>query len=473
MRFPLSLAALALFAAAPALAQEPVVLAPGHPDLTTDGLTLETETVAVRVTDPRPTVYGSVLTDVTRDGDTVTLATDADVAQAGLRYQDSITLRWPSLEPVSRERTQGNVTGQTMYDGTRVTGTWASGDWAPLPFDIELPRPVFQPEALPLVARALPLRAGYEAVAPTFTAERRLRDYTLTVVGEEEFERADGTTAMAWAIEESSEGRGSRSRRYFVDGATRELLGFTSAVGRGDGQIITEPVSDEMLAELQADTPGVEVRPGLDRLETGALTSYSQDFAIRVVEPVQQEAGTHSRTLTVDEAAGTVTLESELVISMAGQRTSETLVAAYPSLAPISSEIDANGTLIELSYTDGALSGTRTAGEGDPEPIDLMIEEPVYDASWLFELARLVPFEDGYRGTLHVAAGGELTEIGMAVVDQEEIGGQQAWIVEATTESGGSTEFAVADGTRDLLRVRLRPQPGVVVDIVPAEGDGM
>ena len=478
-----SLAALALVAAAPALAQtpagdgatDPVVLAPGHPDLTTDGLALETETVAVRVTDPRPTVYGTLTTEAERSGDAVTLTTDADVSEAGLRYSSTVTFAWPSLAPVSRDFSQGNVTAHTDYDGQAVTGTWARGEWAPLPFDIALPRPVFQPEVLPILARALPLEAGYTAVVPTFTAERRLRDYTLSVVGEEEVTLADGSAVTAWAVEETSEGRGSRTRRYFVDGATRALVAFTTTAGR-DATIISEPVTDEMLASLEADAalPTVELRPGLERLQTDALQSYSQDYVIRVVEPVQQDAGTQSRTVTVDRAAGTVRAESQVEIAMAGQRTSETVEAAFPSLAPISSRVDANGTVIDLAFSDNAVSGTRTEAGGDPEPVDLMLEEPAYDASWLFEIVRLLPFEEDYRATLHTTAAGELADLTLAVLDQEEVDGQTAWIVEARPEEGPATEFAVADGTRELLRVRLRPQAGVVVDIVPvADEAGM
>ena len=117
------------------------------------------------------------------------------------------------------------------------------------------------------------------------------------------------------------------------------------------------------------------------------------------------------------------------------------------------------------------MTGSRTPADGEAETIDLPVEAPVYDGGWLFEIVRLLPFADGYRAVFHTVSPTEgPTEVMLAVVDQEEIDGQTAWIVEATPEGGAPTEFAVADGTRELVRVRLLPQPGVVVDFVPTDG---
>ena len=54
------------------------------------------------------------------------------------------TMMWPSMQPVMRE-----VEGDSdimRYDGATVTGTWSSGDWDPLPFDITLDAAPFAPE---------------------------------------------------------------------------------------------------------------------------------------------------------------------------------------------------------------------------------------------------------------------------------------------------------------------------------------
>ena len=464
-------AALALVAA-PVLAQDAVTLRPGHPDLMTSGLSLETETIGVRVTTPRVRELGSITTTVSRDGDTVTLVSNADVREAGLRYEATSTFGWPSLTPVSRTYAAGSVRGTTAYDGTHVTGSWGRGDWDPIPFDITLRTPAFQPEVLPLVARALPFREGYVATLPTFSSENRVSDYTLTVVGQEDYTRGDGSTASTWVVEQTGGGsalRASPDRRHYVDAETRALVA-TTFTASGTTEIVSEPVTEEAIAALDAETAAIALRPGLDRLEMDALTTYSQDYVIRVVQPVQQEAGTQSVAVTVDREAGTATLETSLEVAIAGQRTTETLVAAYPSLAPISNTTNANGTAVELTYSDAGVAGTITPADGEADAVDVPLEDAVFDAGWLLQVVRLLPFEEGYRATFHTVSPSEgPLDIALSVVDQEEIDGQTAWIVEAAPPEGAPTEFAVADGTRELLRMVLRPQAGVEVHIVPAE----
>ncbi|WP_412068841.1 hypothetical protein [Rubrivirga sp. IMCC43871] len=468
MRAFLALMALAVVAA-PAFAQ--VTLRPGHPDLLTAGLSLDTETVRVRVTEPRPADLGLVATTVERDGDTVTMSTNADVPRAGQVYDVTVSMAWPTLAPILRERSTNGDAGTTRYDGARVTGTYGRGEWDPLPFDITLPAEVFFPEALPVIARALPFAEGYVATVPTFTAERRVRDYTLTVTGQQDFQRADGSTVTAWVVEETSQGRGSSARKYFVEDGTRILVASTTTA-TGDTEIVTEPVTEAMLAAMDAETPAIELRPGLDRLDLSGLTDYEGDYVVKIVQPIQQDAGTATRRMVVDEAAGTVTLTTTTEIAMAGQRTSETAVAAYPSLAPISVMSDNNGSVTDLAYTANAVSGTKTEGGGDPDPVDMMFEMPAYAGSWVFEIVRLVPFEEGWRGTLHTISsedGPEETTV--TVVGRDDVGGVSAWIVEAQPSEGGPIEFAIHPDTREMLRTRLQPQVGVVVDIVPAAAE--
>ncbi|WP_412061863.1 hypothetical protein [Rubrivirga sp. IMCC45206] len=468
MRAFLALMALAVVAA-PAFAQ--VTLRPGHPDLLTAGLSLDTETVRVRVTEPRPTDLGLVATTVERDGDTITMRTNADVPRAGQVYDVTVSMAWPTLAPIMRERSTSGSTGMTRYDGTTVTGTYGRGDWEPLPFDITLPAEVFFPEALPVIARALPFAEGYTATVPTFTSERRIRDYTLTVTGQQDFERADGSTVTAWVVEETSQGRGSSARKYFVEDGTRILVASTTTA-QGNTEVITEPVTEEMLAAMNAETPAVELRPGLDRLDLSGLTDYQGDYVVKIVQPIQQDAGTATRRLVVDEAAGTVTLTTTTVIAMAGQRTSETAVAAYPSLAPISVRSDNNGSITDLTYTADAVSGTKTEGEADPEPVEMAFEMPAYAGTWVFEIVRLVPFEEGWRGAVHTISSEDgPRETVVTVIGREDVDGVSAWIVEAQAPEGGPVEFAVHPDTREMLRTRLQPQAGVIVDIVPADAE--
>ncbi|WP_420456558.1 hypothetical protein [Rubrivirga sp.] len=468
MRF-LLLAALVLVAA-PVLAQDAVVLRPGHPDLMTAGLTVDTETVGIRVVEPRAQDLGTVVSTVSREGDVVTVVTEADAPQAGMDYESTVTMTWPTLAPRTRMRTAGTSTGTTTYDGARVTGRYGRGDWDPLPFDITLPGPVFAPEAVPLVARALPFRAGYRATVPTFTADTRLRDISLTVVGEEPFTRADGTVAQAWVVEESSTARGSSARRHFVDAQTRALIATTSTA-RGGTEIVSEPVTEASLAALaaQAATPAVALRPGLDRLAVDALADYDRAWTVKLVEPQQQDIGTLTRSVVIDRAAGTLTVESETVIAIAGQQTTERSVMAYPSLAPISTRIEAGDTVVDLAYDGLTVTGTRTSG-GETTDVDFTFDEPVFDPSFAAEAVRLVTLEAGYRGAYHTVnpSEGPMT-IEFAVGEPEEVDGRTAWPVDVVAEGAPDQTFSVDAETREVLRIRLRPQLGVVVDIVPAE----
>ena len=461
-RLGLALAALVLTASA-ASAQD-VTLRPGHPDLMTTGLTLESHVEAVRVAGPSPQDIGVVRHQVTRDGDRVTLVTRSAVPMMGGDSEITSEFAWPSLRPVRSERSPKST---VRYDGTRVTGVYGRGDWEPLPYDITLQDEPFQPEILPILARALPFRAGYTARVPTFAAGTRLRDVQLTVVGPEDFRRADGATAATWVVEETSEGRGSRARRYYVDAGSRDLVAMSFSPQEGT-DVVTEPTTEEALAQVSADRAvGDRLRPGAEALATDALQSGSQSYVVKVVQPVQQDVGTQTRTLTVDRDAGTVTLVSEVDIAVAGQKSTETVVAAYPSLRPVSSRTDANGEIIDLAYTD---TGVVRTGGSDDENYDLTFDEPVFDSSFLFDVVRLLPFADGYQASFETFSKEGPTALALTVTGQEEVEGRTAWMVTAQPTEGSPTVFAVDAETRDLLRIEIQPQLGVVVHFVPTEG---
>ncbi|PAP78495.1 hypothetical protein [Rubrivirga marina] len=463
----LTLAALAFFAA-PLFAQEPVTLRPGHPDLMTADLTLGDETVSVAATGARRRDLGTLTTTVQKNDDTVTLSTDADIPQAGQVYDVSSTFAWPSLRPISRERTSRGSSGTTTYDGATVTGSFASGDdFAALPFDITLRQEPFQPEVLPLIVRSLPFAEGYTAVVPTFTSESRVRDYTLSVTGMEEVTPTGGQPVMAWAVEQTGSGtRPPRPQTYYVDPATRTIV-QTTTQATGDALIVSEPVTEESLAALEAEaaTPAVELRPGLDRLETDVLMSRSQDFVIRVVEPVQQEAGTLTWSAEVDQAAGTITGRLVQDISIAGQRIEQTTVAAYPSLAPVSGSTTANTNTVEVTYGDGAAT-VVVNGETEEVPFDA----PVFDGALLFEIVRALPYEEGYRGEIHMLAPGQgVVAVPISVGAPTEIDGQTAWPVETGGGPGTAFVFYVAPETREFVRIEQEPQPGVLIHVEPVE----
>ena len=472
----LFLAALAV----PALAQAPqdadVVLAPGHPDLMTDAVTLANDVTSTRITAPTMRELGTLTTTFGEGSDGSVAAIYAvESAQDEGGFETMVAFDWPSLAPISRERRTESLVSVTAYDGASVSGEWGQGDWDPIAYDIDLPRAVFAPETVPLVARALPFRAGYNATVPTFSAEDRLRDYTLTVIGEEPFTRLDGTEMTAWIVERTSSARGDTPRRYAIDGATRELIA-TVRQAQGDAQIISEPVTAESLAALEADAavPMIDLRPGLDRLDTSALAAYSQDWIVKLVQPQQQDIGTSTRSVTIDEAAGTLTYVATTNIAMAGQETTERSVSTYPGLAPVSTSIDAGAVVVELAYEgcDGAgdcrVTGTRTVN-GETTDVDFALDASIFEPSFASEAVRFVPLEEGFRGAFHTVDPSEgAVAVQYIVRGREEVEGVQAWVVDVVVGEQPPQAFAIDAETREIRRIRLEPQSGVVIDIVPA-----
>ena len=171
----------------------------------------------------------------------------------------------------------------------------------------------------------------------------------------------------------------------------------------------------------------------------------------------------------VDRDAGTATINAETVIAMAGQRTVEQSVVAYPSLSPISMRVEAGETVLDLAFDGLSVTGTRTA-DGETTDIEQTLEEAVYDPSFAAEAVRLIPLEAGFRGAFQTVDPREgATSIDMVVGEQEEVNGRTAWLVDVVAGGGGVQTFAIDAETREVLRIRIRPQLGVVVDFVPAE----
>ena len=469
MRFS-PLARLGLLSAAllATAAQAQTVLSPGHPDLMVSELSLDSHVMAARIAGPPAEAAGTIRHNVSQTGDTVTLVTISDAQRIGRSGEVTTTFMWPSMQPVMRQPA-GSDKVMTRYDGTTVTGTWGQGDWDPIAFDITLDNAAFAPEMLPFVARALPFRAGYTATVPTFTASSRLRDVMMTVEGQESFTTADGSTVSVWAVEEVTPGRTTRTQRYLIDADTRDLVAITMSMQGTD--IVIEQTTQEAIDAMAAERAMMaSLRPGDDALAVDALESYSQTYTVKLVQPQQQDIGTQTRTVTVDRDEGTVTIEGTTEIAIAGQRSTETLVMAYPSLQPLRSRTEANDVVTNLTYNDDGVIRRRTPTDDESPDYERALEEPVFDPSSLFEIARLVPFEEGYQASFETFNAEGMMSIPVTVTGQDEIDGTAVWMVRAAPEGAPPTDFAVDAETRELVRITLSPQPGVVIHFVPTDG---
>ena len=224
MRLALLLAA-AL--AAPALAQDPVTLVPGHPDLTMPDGPPVTGVTDVHMIEPETQTLGLIWNEAHLDGDVLTLVSRTEIEMDFPARFDSTRLRWPSLTPLSDDARQGVVVGSATFSEGRVEGTYDGGQGA-LPFDFDLDAAVFSSSALPLLALAIPHEVGYSAVVPTFSAHNRFGNATLTVTGDEEVE-IDEQTIRAVVVEQTGgDGlAGLFTQRHYIDPEARQLL-YTS-----------------------------------------------------------------------------------------------------------------------------------------------------------------------------------------------------------------------------------------------------
>ena len=185
----------------------------------------------------------------------------------------------------------------------------------------------------------------------------------------------------------------------FIDADSRNLVAITYTVQGAD--VVIEPTSQAMLdAAAEARSMMTSLRPGDAGLATDALQSYTQEFTVKLIQPQQQDIGTQTRTVTVDEAEGLVTIESTTSIPLAGQNTSDELVLTYPGLRGMSYRAEANDVVTTLTYNDDGVIRRRTPADDESPDFEQTFEEPVFDPAALFELVRLMPFTEGYSAAL-------------------------------------------------------------------------
>ena len=439
-----------------------VLLSPGHPDLVTDGLAISDQLALVRVAEPTAEDVGTTTTTVTTTDGRVTVETTADASDVGLGGAVTSTFAWPSLRPVETVRGEAS---RATYQGARMVGAYGRRGWEPLPYDITLDVEPFQPEVLPLIARALPLREGYVATVPTFSAGTRLREFTLAVTGRMPFVRADGTEQTVWVVEETSGLFGGRPRRYLIDGDTRDLVATTFAPQAG-ATVVIEPITEDALAaRAAAATGGVPIRPGAAGLATEALTSYAREYAVRVIAPEALEAGTRSLAVTIDRSAGTITLRTVYDLTPVGAgRTVEDAVALFPSLQPVSRRTETRDGVSELAY-----SAAQVVTQSEGGSVEVLLPEPVFDEAFVPLVATVLPFEPGYQGLLATVGEDGPTTVQLTVVEPGEVAGRPVWLVRARPAQGTPSVFAVDARTRQLVRTEIQPEVGVVVHFAPGD----
>ncbi len=211
-----------------------------------------------------------------------------------------------------------------------------------------------------------------------------------------------------------------------------------------------------------AATDTLRVVAGVTPLDASWLAAGEANYTIRLLAPMQQDIGTATERTSV--ADGIVTRIMTVSVPMQGMRQTDSLRAEAATLAPLTHHSTGGPRALSLEFSPEGVVG-MAAGEAVVVPVDI----PVFDASWIGEVAQSLPFAEGLVATVPAYDGqrGVVTYILRVTGQQEASGGgapETAWIVEASSDVGTAT-YAISAATRQMLRTRFSPQPGVTVEI--------
>ena len=445
----LAVLALALVALPAAAQTAPPMLTPGSPDLVE--VAPQSFSYEVRIAAEIPRTIGRVTHTETRDGDRLVAITHASVPMGGQNQRDTTVVVWPSLAPVSRAVDDGEEASRVAFADGRVRGRLVLGNLDEA-LDAPLPEGVFAEGTGALLVRALPFEHGYTATLRVVDKRGDVTTDTVEVSGPEPFTHPDGSETTAWMVSLASPG--DPTTTYWVDTETREILKMSFPAGRG--------------MTIETGAPAVRpdgpiLRPGAAALVTDWLADDEAIYTIRVVEPMQMDAGTMTarRTVSRDE----VTVEQTVSVPMQNMEVTSVSRAEAGTLAPLAFESDGGPETTRLAFTPQGVAGMKMPASGEGERLGVVFEAPVFDGSMAAEIAQSLPLEEGYTTVVEAYDTQQgVYAITYRVTGQEEIDGGSTWVVEAVSPSGPTTYYVDPD-TRRLLRIRMSPQPGVTVEM--------
>lgn len=443
---PFAFALLAL----PAAAQTaPPMLAPGSPGLAE--APPQSYTYEVRIAADVPRVLGHLTYTETLDGGRLTIVSHTEMQGGAQTQRDTTVVAWPGLQPLARSSDDGEERARVVFADGRIQGRRVLGNLDEA-LDAPLPEGVFAEGVGSRLARMLPFTDGYTATVRFASTTGDVTTDTLRVAGPEAYTHADGTAASVWRVVRTAAARPATT--YLVDGATRALLA-SSFSPRADLAIEIAP---------PAPPPsGPVLRPGDPSLVTGWMADGETAFAIRVVEPMQMDAGTSTVRRVV--AGGEVTVETTVRVPMQGMEITTVSRADAATLAPRAHTSAGGPAAQALAFTATAVTGTTTPAEGEAAAVEVALAAPVFDAAMAAEVAQSLPFAEGYAATVEAYdARLGVHAIAFRVTGQSEIDGAAAWTVEASSPAGPVT-YVVDAATRRLVSMRMSPQPGVVVEM--------
>lgn len=211
------------------------------------------------------------------------------------------------------------------------------------------------------------------------------------------------------------------------------------------------------------------VLPGAE-LDTDWITPGTTTWTLKLVQPMQQDVGTMTETYELMD--GEVLRVTETTVPMQGMQQTDSLFADAETLAPRLHR-SSGGAVVSLEFMDEGVVGTAIMPGEATEAVMEMTDAPVFDAAWAGEIAQSLPLAEGLvaRAPVYSVQGG-ITDIVYTVTGQEEVttpdGARTGWTVEM--QVGPQTITTVIDTeTREVLTTQFSPQPGVVIEIAPAD----
>ena len=224
-------------------------------------------------------------------------------------------------------------------------------------------------------------------------------------------------------------------------------------------------------APALAQTDTLTVSPGDGTLVTDWIMPRTTSYALRLVQPMQQEVGTSTETLVLED--GTLVRTTTVSVPMQGMEQVDSLRADAATLAPRLHRSTGGPAEVSLEFLDEGVAGTATLPGQETQTVMEMTDAPVFDGGWLGPIAQSLPFEEGLVAKVPVfTVQGGLSDAVLTVAGQEEIerGGEArtGWTVEI--DLGPQALALVVDAeTREMLVLRMMPQPGVVLEMAPTD----
>lgn len=224
------------------------------------------------------------------------------------------------------------------------------------------------------------------------------------------------------------------------------------------------PLAVAVAVFLPAAAAQTALVPGHPDLASPPPQSF--DFVITMEGTPPRVIGSETQRETRD--GDRLVIVSGIDVAMANQQHTDTLVVAWPSLAPLSHAVHSADESLRLTYADGRIAGRQTLGNLD-EPADAALPEGVFGPGSGARLARSLPFRLGYEATFQsVDAHGEVATGRLRVAEHLPQPDVDMWSVELTAPGSYPFLYYIDAATREILGANVRPNPSMVVVIGPA-----